>query len=178
MSEPIDRRQVLRALSASAVVPLLHRFHPAVPRQEGEWKPQFFETSELGAVTEIAERIIPETDTPGARGALVEQYIDFMLSQGEASARDAFREGLRSFEGRCRSESGMSFAELEQGLQDEMLRQISESPFFREVKRLTVEGYYRSEIGMKQELGFEGNTFLSEFEGCTHAEHHSAKLGE
>jgi hypothetical protein len=28
---------------------------------------------------------------------------------------------------------------------------------------------------MKQELGFEGNTFLSEFEGCTHPEHHDWK---
>jgi hypothetical protein len=28
---------------------------------------------------------------------------------------------------------------------------------------------------MKEELGFEGNTFLAEFEGCRHDEHRSWK---
>ena len=65
---------------------------------------------------------------------------------------------------------------LEPGRQDEILTGISDSPFFHDVKRLTVEGYYRSEVGMRRELGFEGNTFLAEFEGCTHPEHRSWKV--
>jgi hypothetical protein len=48
--------------------------------------------------------------------------------------------------------------------------------FFVESKRLSVDGYYRSEAGMTQELGFEGRTFLAEFKGCTHPEHHSWKV--
>ena len=39
------------------------------------------------------------------------------------------------------------------------------------MKELTIEGYYRSEAGMYEELGFAGNTFLSEFDGCTHEAH-------
>jgi hypothetical protein len=39
------------------------------------------------------------------------------------------------------------------------------------MKELTIEGYYRSEAGMFEELGFAGNTFLTEFDGCTHPEH-------
>lgn len=178
MSQLIDRRQAIRKLSASAVAPLLHHFHPLVPRQEGEWKARFFQETEVETVAGIAERIVPETDTPGARGALVHQYIDFILSRGEASAGDRFREGIRSVDRTCHSRFAKSFAELEGGQQDEILTGISESPFFQEAKRLTVEGYYRSEVGMKQELGFEGNTFLSEFEGCTHPEHHSWEVGE
>ena len=42
---------------------------------------------------------------------------------------------------------------------------------FREVRRLTISGYYRSEIGMRQELGYAGKQYLTAFEGCTH-EHH------
>jgi hypothetical protein len=39
------------------------------------------------------------------------------------------------------------------------------------MKGLTVDGYYTSEAGLKQELGWHGNTFLTEFKGCDHPEH-------
>jgi hypothetical protein len=179
MSERIELKgRIGRRLGASAVVPFLSGFHPAVPPQEGEWKPRFLQDSEVETVADIAERILPETDTPGARSALVHQYIDFVLSRGDAPGQERFREGIRWIDRRCQSQFGKPFAELEPGRQDEILTGISESPFFREVKRLTVDGYYRSEVGMKQELGFEGNTFLSEFEGCTHPEHRSWKVGD
>jgi hypothetical protein len=178
MSEPIDRRQAIRRLSAPAFVPLLHGFHPLVPRQDGEWRPRFFQDSEVETVSHIAERIIPETDTPGARGALVHQYIDFVLSRSEAAESDRFREGLRGFDETCRAKFGKPFAALEAARQDEALTGIEGSAFFNEMKRLTVDGYYRSEVGMKQELGFEGNAFLSEFDGCNHPEHHSWKASE
>jgi len=178
MSEPMDRREAIRRLGASAVVPLLSGFHPSVPPQEGEWKPRFFQDSEVETVAAVAERILPETDTPGARRARVHQYIDFVLSKGEDAGRDRFREGLLSLDRRSAALMGKPFAELEPARQDEILTGISESAFFQEVKRLTVDGYYRSEVGMRQELGFEGNTFLAEFEGCKHPEHHSGKVGE
>jgi hypothetical protein len=178
MSERMDRRQVIRKLGATAVVPFLSGFHPSVPPQEGGWKPLVFQGSEAETVAHLAERILPETDTPGARRALVHQYIDFVLSKGEAADRDRFRDGLVSLDGSCTDRFGKPFAELEPGRQNEVLTGISDSPFFREVKRLTVDGYYRSEAGMKQELGFEGNAFLAEFEGCTHPEHRSWKVGE
>jgi hypothetical protein len=185
MGEPIDRRQALRRLGAPAVVPLLSHLHPAVPRQEGAWKPRFFREAEVDTVTALAERIIPETDTPGARRALVHQYIDFVLSEAEASARERFREGLAWLDQRCQTLFGKPFAALAARQQDEILTRLSSSPsseepagvsFFGEAKRLSVDGYYRSEAGMTQELGFEGRTFLAEWKGCTHPEHHSWKV--
>jgi hypothetical protein len=176
---PVRRRTVLRGLGASALVPFLPRFHPSIPPQAGEWKPAFLDRSEVETVAAIAERIIPETDTPGARRALVHQYIDFALSLDEAPARERFREGMSRLDRRCEEASGKPFARLEPARQDEMLTRISnDDPFFNEVKRLTIDGYYRSEAGMKQELGFEGNAFLTEFDGCTHPEHHSWKVSE
>lgn len=174
----MDRREAIRRLGASAVVPFLSGFHPSVPPQEGEWKPRFFQDSEVETVAGIAERILPQTDTPGARQALVHQYIDFVLSRSEAPAAERFREGLQGLDERCGALFGEPFAKLETARQDEILTGIEESPFFHEVKRLTVDGYYRSEVGMKQELGFEGNAFLAEFEGCTHPEHREWKVGD
>jgi hypothetical protein len=187
MSEPIDRRQALRRLGAPAVAPLLSHFHPSVPKQEGVWKPRFLRESELETVTLLAERIIPETDTPGARRALVHQYIDFVLAEGEAPVRERFREGLAWLDQRCRALFGKPFARLDAGQQDGMLTRLASSPsseepagvsFFGEAKRLSIDGYYRSEAGMTQELGFEGRTFLAEWKGCTHPEHHSWKVEE
>jgi hypothetical protein len=178
MSERIDRRQAIQKLGATAVGPFLSGFHPSVPPQEGGWKPLVFQGSEAETVAHLAERILPETDTPGARRALVHQYIDFVLSRGQAADRDRFREGLVSLDRKGASLFGRRFAELEPVRQDALLTEISGSPFFQEAKRLTVDGYYRSEVGMKQELGFEGNTFLAEFEGCTHPEHRSWDVKE
>ncbi len=169
----MNRRQAIRELGAAAVVPFLSGFHPSVPPQEGGWKPLFFQGSEAETVAHLGERILPETDTLGARRALVHQYVDFALSRAESAESARFREGLRELDRRCAATFGKPFVELDPSRQDEILTGISESPFFGEMKRLTVDGYYRSEVGMKQELGFEGNAFLAEFEGCTHPEHRS-----
>jgi hypothetical protein len=172
----MNRRRALHGIGATAIVPFLPRLHPSLPPQEGEWKPRFLQAGEVETVAALADRIVPGTDTPGARQALVHQYIDFVLSTGDAFAAERFREKLRRLDRKCTEELGGPFATLPAARQDEFLTRLSKGePFFDELKRLTVDGYYRSEAGMKQELGFEGNTFLSEFEGCKHPEHHEWK---
>ena len=182
---PLARRQALRALGAPAVAPLLAAFHPLVPVQEGGWKPRLLDDAEVETVTQLAERIIPETDTPGARRALVHQYIDFVLARGAAERQERFRTGLGWLDRRCQALFGAPFAGLEAARQDQMLERLAASPsseepagtaFFALAKQLTVEGYYRSEAGLVTELGFEGRTFLAEFKGCTHPEHHSFEI--
>jgi hypothetical protein len=39
------------------------------------------------------------------------------------------------------------------------------------VKQSTVDGYYLSDVGIHQELKYQGNEVLAEFPGCTHEEH-------
>ena len=43
--------------------------------------------------------------------------------------------------------------------------------FFVTLKHMTVNGYYSSEIGIHQDLEYQGNTYLSEFPECTHPDH-------
>ena len=43
--------------------------------------------------------------------------------------------------------------------------------FFRAIKGMTINGYYTSEIGLRQELGDNGQLFLPQFQGCDHPEH-------
>ena len=182
----VSRREALQLLGADAALPLLdpgRLHHPlaAVPAGQA-WQPRVLTgtPTDVETVAAVAERIIPRTETPGARDAGVHEYIDFALERGEASARQAFAEGLRWFEGHVRESRQTAFTDLDRAQQDEVLTELSDPAsapapeghaFFLRMKELTIDGYYRSEAGMFEELGFAGNTFLTEFEGCTHPEH-------
>jgi hypothetical protein len=39
---------------------------------------------------------------------------------------------------------------------------------FTLLKDLTIDAYYRTKAGLMQELGWNANTYLPEFKGCTH----------
>jgi hypothetical protein len=119
---------------------------PAVGQQEHRFK--VFSADEGKRVAELVDLIIPRTDTPGASDAHVPEFIDRKLSL-DAELKDRFLAGLRSFDGVLSEENA----------------------FCKLLKGLTVDGYYTSKEGLTQELGWHGNTFLTEFEGCTHAEH-------
>lgn len=193
MSDPghVDRRTILK-LGACAVVPLvgeasglwaLADVHPLVPHQAGTpWAPRFLSRSQDEAVTALSERIIPATDTPGAAAVHVNQYIDWILGDADPAEQGLFRDGLAWLDGASNERFAKPFAALEPAQQDALLTPLAAAAdagrdsepgvaFFRAVKQRTIEGYYRSEVGMKTELGYAGNTFLNEFEGCTHPEH-------
>ena len=42
---------------------------------------------------------------------------------------------------------------------------------FTAIKSLTITGYYTSEVGMREEMGDDGNMFFLAFKGCTHPQH-------
>ena len=143
-----------------AAAPLVSGYHPLVPvQQDGAWTTKFFDAEQAELVAAICERIIPTTDTPGARAALVHQYIDLILSEATTERRAAFQRGL------------VPFAGTDDARKDELLAEIADGAFFSDLKELTVAGYYGSGVGMKEELGFEGRTFVTRFDGCTHPEH-------
>lgn len=115
-------------------------------------------------VTILSDLIIPRTDTPGAADADVPEFIDRQLSASPDLAA-TFRRGLATL--------GADFAHLTYEKQVAGLSGIGDTPFFRLIKELTIDGYYSSREGLVEELGWHGNTFLMEFKGCTHPEHQS-----
>jgi hypothetical protein len=56
------------------------------------------------AVIALAELIIPETDTPGAKAALVNRFIDRLPASATPAERSEFIRGLTAFEGCARPE--------------------------------------------------------------------------
>jgi hypothetical protein len=52
---------------------------------------------------------------------------------------------------------------------NEHMTELPEVRFFKELKHLTVRGYYTSKIGIHDELEYKGNRILQEFVGCDDA---------
>lgn len=147
-----SRRELLAA--AAALPPVL---------AEAQYKPRVFSRSELDLVRDLAETIIPRTDTPGAADANVHLYIDRALSNRPADAVAAFRDSLK--EAGEALKKGQTPTAFLTALSD------AKAPFFKQLKDLTIEGYYSSKEGLATELGWHGYTALPEFKGCTHPEH-------
>jgi hypothetical protein len=124
--------------------------------------PEFFSQTDYATVSKLADLIIPRTDTPGAIDAGVPHWIDKQVA-AKAALQDEFKKGLAALP--------PDFMTLSEARQIEILQGMSDDPFFKTVKDLTIDTYYKTEAGLVQELGFHGNTFCSSFPGCTHPEH-------
>jgi hypothetical protein len=124
--------------------------------------------------------IIPATDTPGAKAALVDRFIDGVLQAAQRPERDRFLAGLAWLDTRSTTLFKKPFAAATPAQQTELLTRLSAEPsteartgvaFFNAIKSMTITGYYTSEIGLRQELGDDGQLMLPAFVGCTHPEH-------
>lgn len=160
-----------------------HPAGPNAPAPHGEWKPVFLDAHQNATVEALTDLIIPSTDTPGARAALVNRFIDLLLSDEDSEKQKKFYEGLAWLDGRSLKIHGAPFVKLAAEQQTALLEPLAdpENPnaddkpgveFFQELKDLTIFGYYTSKIGLEQELEYGGDDYHTEFPGaCTHPEH-------
>jgi hypothetical protein len=139
-------------------------------------QPTFLQPAEFGVVEALSERIIPHSDTPGAKEAGVALLIDKAIV-ADPSIGSSYRAGVADLNSLANDGYGKEFVALTAEQQIAILTPLSlesESSlgrFFRLVKDMTIEAYYKTEIGLKQELGWHGNTYLASFPGCDHPEH-------
>jgi hypothetical protein len=130
-------------------------------------------------VEALSERIIPRSDTPGAKDAGVALLIDKAIVAKPALGPH-YRAGLADLNALSQTSYSKDFTALSEEQQITLLTPLSleeNSPlgqFFALVKDMTIDAYYKTEIGLKQELGWHGNTYLASFPGCDHPEHQTA----
>jgi gluconate 2-dehydrogenase gamma chain len=151
--------------------------HPAPPPPQVT--PRFFNESDFKMISRIADLIIPETDTPGAIGAGVPEYIDLVISRN-TDQQFAMADGLRWLDSEANRIAGKKFIDLTEDQQLSLLKPLCESfdadpnnpardvQFFSLMKNLTADGYYTSKIGLIDELGYKGNMALMSFPDCVH----------
>jgi gluconate 2-dehydrogenase gamma chain len=130
-------------------------------------------------VIAIAEQIIPETDTPGAKSVGVDRFIDVMLADWmDDESRANFLKGLADLDARSQASSGKVFAEAAGPQQVELLKELDDElaawraqrpivvkaeeeralkseTFFALMKHLTLLGYFTSQAGAQQALHYQ-----------------------
>jgi len=136
----------------------------------------FFTPDEFALVDELSDLIIPTDEhSPGARAAKVAAYIDARLAEAwEQQDRTDWREGLRIVEQLSHETAGKPFmqssaderlAVLTRIARNEANPQTPEEIFFATLKSRVVQAYYTSEIGIRQDMEYKGNSYLTEFVG-------------
>ncbi|HET7790623.1 MAG TPA: gluconate 2-dehydrogenase subunit 3 family protein [Gemmatimonadales bacterium] len=167
----MQRREALRALGGAAALPLISRDLFALGRQvhaaAGATR-RVLDAHQDATVTAMADLIIPATDTPGAKDANVTAFIDVMLADWyDPEDRDRFLAGLADVDRRHQALFGKDLvdgtaaqqASVVAALDDEVTRlRDADQPYgkhpFHMLKRLTVIGYYTSEVGAEKETKY------------------------
>jgi hypothetical protein len=140
---------------------------------KADWKPSFLDDHQNETVIALTDLIIPATDTPGAKAAHVNRYLDLFLRDGDASNRTRFMAGLNWLDGQAIQQHGHPFVHLTSDQQIAMLKAMESNAgpghdFFRAVKSATSGIYYNTQIGY-QELNKGGRVPASY--GCSHDKH-------
>ncbi len=156
---------MLRTTRREALVTIAAGFAARPLGAQLNYEPRTFAADEYELLGALVDLILPPTDTPGAREVGVHSMLDEDLA-GDGERLGIIRGGLASLKER-------GFLELSAEGQVDVLTEYSESTgsqrdFFETLKGLTIDAYYATEIGLVDELGYQGNTYLAEFEGCTH----------
>lgn len=130
-------------------------------------------------VGDIADTIIPDTDTPGAKSVNVHYLIDELAANWMTfDERMAFVKALTALDERIKRERGASFSEL--GLADRgtVLDQLGtemlaaqdakandgRKHIYLELRELIIFGYYTSEVGASEELIYD--PLPGNYKGC------------
>ena len=118
-------------------------------------------------LAEVADIIIPTTDSPGAKAAGVEKFIvRVMRDCYKKEDQEKFYAGLAKLDADSQAKFGKGFVELDLTQKNEMVKlsTVNDKPFFQRMKELTVTGYFTSEIGATKAL--EYLPIPGKFEGC------------
>jgi gluconate 2-dehydrogenase gamma chain len=149
------------------------------------WKPLFLDEHQNETLIVLSDLIIPVTDTPGAKEALVNRYIDLVLAASTTENQRAFLSNLAFLDGESIRRYKAAFRYLSREDQDDLLHALAYPPggsgwtgeqvsdpghtHFEQLKTRIGVAYYNSEIGTR-ELGWDGNFTHGVYQGCNHPE--------
>lgn len=171
----MERREVLRVLaSAAALTALSPNKTAAAWSRVASGVPLSNELSkaQLTLVRAIADTIIPRTASPSATDVGVHKFVDVIVNEYLTDTeRTAGLAGLDAIDARARTESNVTFAELNAEKRSAMIdsfekgdRNVEPSRTYWQLKGLVVHGYFTSEPVMRDVL--KVSVMPGKFEGA------------
>ena len=151
------------------------------------WKPLFLDEHQNETLIVLSDLMIPATDTPGAKEALVNRYIDLVLAAETPEIQRAFLNSLGYLDGESMRRFNAAFRYLSKEDQDDLLHELAYPrvgggwagdigavadpghAHFEALKQRIMSAYYSSQIGEK-ELGWDGAFAHGPYQGCEHPE--------
>lgn len=124
-----------------------------------------FQEGDISLLDEIADTILPETNTPGAKAAKVGQFMTVMVNDCyEPKDQEVFHKGISQLNEEANKKYKTNFVKMTPAQRKEMLIALDaeqkefqknkkpedRSHYFRMMKELTLLGYFTSEIGCTQ----------------------------
>jgi hypothetical protein len=141
-----------------------------------------FSAADVALLDEIAETILPETSTPGAKAAKTGAFMALMVTSAYTERdRGVFRDGMTRLDDACKAATGASFMSatppqrlalldaldreqktaMEQRANPPRSRAPAAAPapeapahYFRMMKELALLGYFTSEIGYTRAMRY------------------------
>ncbi len=148
-------------------------------KSAGDKTAGFFDTDEVSFLNEVADTIIPTTNTPGAKAAKVGEFMSVMVADCyEPKDQKIFKDGLGKIDEEANNKFKKKFMELDAAQKKELLTALdkqqkeygktkkegSPAHYFGMMKDLTLLGYFTSEIGATQALRHVA--VPGKYEGC------------
>jgi hypothetical protein len=177
----MQRREAVQFLGAAMALSFLPRGSEAAIKlgeqlhaRLGDVPFRTFNPAQRALVTNIAEIVIPETDTPGATAVKVPEFIDLIMTERASEAeKAAFLAGLSEIDARSSGMGQARFVDLAPARRTELLAALDGAKLddksgavttFRQLKSLTVYGYFTSKPVQQDILktqmffnGYDGN---------------------
>jgi hypothetical protein len=149
------------------------------------WKPAFLDDHQNDTLIALSDAIIPETDTPGAKTALANRFIDDLLAAETREEQQSFLNSLSFVDGEAIRLYREPFVRLAPDVQVEFLSMLayphslrtwgesvgSEDAGYRHFTNLKdwiARAFWSSEAGQKA-LGSDGSFPHGELAGCEHS---------
>lgn len=138
-----------------------------------------FSPEEVALLDEVAETIIPTTDTPGAKAAGVGAFMKIMVTDCyDEKDQKIFVEGITKLGEASEKQFSKGFMDLDAAQKKTLLTAIDKEMkdyqgkkkddepkhYFKMMKDLTLQGYFTSEIGATKALRYVA--VPGKYEGC------------
>lgn len=161
----------------------------SVPTTTENLKLKVLNKAQLDLVGDIADAILPDTETLGAKSVNVHYLIDELAANWMTSdERAGFLQDLSALDARIKSEQGKSFSELDNTARGAVLDQLGaemlasggvkvgmgdvtnsadnngRKHIYLALRELIIFGYYTSEVGASEELSYDA--IPGEYHGC------------